>query len=106
MTAAAKHDVFQAIADPTRRRILKMLADREMPVATITKSFPITRTAINKHLHILNEAGLVSSRRAGRETRYSLQPEPLQELQEWLSFFEVYWDNKLSRLKGFVEAED
>jgi len=102
----AKHDVFQAVADPTRRKILKLLADKEMPVASITEEFPITRTAVNKHLFVLSEAGLVTSKKIGRETRYSLQPEPLQELQEWLSFFEIYWDNKLSALKNFVETDD
>ncbi|MBT2691591.1 metalloregulator ArsR/SmtB family transcription factor [Bacillus sp. ISL-55] len=105
-SSAARHDVFQAVADPTRRKILKLLADKEMPVASITEEFPITRTAVNKHLFVLSEAGLVSSKRIGRETRYSLQPEPLQELQEWLSFFEIYWDNKLSALKNFVERDD
>ncbi|MCM3667360.1 metalloregulator ArsR/SmtB family transcription factor [Mesobacillus subterraneus] len=102
----AKHDVFQAVADPTRRKILKLLAEQEMPIALITDSFPITRTAINKHLFVLSEAGLVSSKRVGRETRYSLQPDPLKELQEWLSFFELYWDNKLSALKNFVESDE
>jgi DNA-binding transcriptional ArsR family regulator len=102
----AKHDVFQAVADPTRRKILKLLAEQEMPIASITDSFPITRTAINKHLFVLSEAGLVSSKRVGRETRYSLQPDPLKELQEWLSFFELYWDNKLSALKNFVESDE
>ncbi|MGA9225300.1 MAG: metalloregulator ArsR/SmtB family transcription factor [Mesobacillus sp.] len=102
----AKHDVFQAIADPTRRKILKLLADQELPIASITESFPITRTAVNKHLFVLSEAGLVSNRRIGRETRFSLQPEPLQELKEWLSFFELYWDNKLTALKNFVEADE
>lgn len=102
----ARHDVFQAVADPTRRKILKLLADREMPIASISEKFPITRTAINKHLFVLSEAGLVSSKKIGRETRYKLQPDPLQELQEWLSFFEIYWDNKLSALKNFVESED
>ena len=102
----AKHDVFQAIADPTRRKILKLLADQELPIASIKESFPITRTAVNKHLFVLSEAGLVSSRRIGRETRFSLQPEPLQELKEWLSFFELYWDNKLTALKNFVESDE
>jgi len=102
----AKHDVFQAIADPTRRKILKLLANQEMPIASITDSFPITRTAVNKHLFVLSEAGLVSSKKVGRETRFSLKAEPLQELQEWLSFFEIYWDNKLSALKNFVESDE
>ncbi|MEH7443526.1 metalloregulator ArsR/SmtB family transcription factor [Bacillus sp. JJ1122] len=104
--AEAKHDVFQAIADPTRRKILKLLADQELPIASITDSLPITRTAVNKHLFVLSEAGLVSSRRIGRETRFSLQPEPLQELKEWLSFFELYWDNKLTALRNFVESDE
>ena len=102
----ARYDVFQAVADPTRRKILKLLADKEMPIASITEKFPITRTAINKHLYVLSEAGLVSSEKIGRETRYTLQPEPLQELQQWISFFEIYWDNKLSALKNFVETDD
>lgn len=102
----ARHDVFQAVADPTRRKILKLLAEKEMPIASITERFPITRTAVNKHLFVLSEAGLVTSRKIGRETRYELQPEPLRELQEWLSFFEVYWDNKLSALKNFVESDE
>lgn len=105
-SSQAKHDVFQAVADPTRRKILKLLAEQEMPIASITDSFPITRTAINKHLFVLSEAGLVSSKRVGRETRYSLQPDPLKELQEWLSYFELYWDNKLFALKNFVESDE
>lgn len=103
MIAAAKHDVFQAIADPTRRHLLKILADREMSVASITECFPISRTAINKHLHVLSDSGLVKSQKVGRETRYKLQPEPLAELKEWLSFFEQYWDDKLSALRKYVE---
>lgn len=103
---AIKHDVFQAIADPTRRSLLKLLADKEMPIAAISECFPITRTAINKHLHILFDAGLVSSRKAGRETRYRLQPEPLAEIKQWLAFFEIYWDEKLSALKDYVENDD
>lgn len=106
VASASKHDVFQAIADPTRRRLLKLLADKEMPIAAITECFPISRTAINKHLHVLSDAGLVSSKKVGRETRYKLQPEPLIELKQWLSFFEQYWDNKLSALKEYVEADN
>lgn len=103
---ALKHDVFQAIADPTRRRMLKLLADKEMPIAAIAEHFPITRTAVNKHLHVLSDAGLVSSKKAGRETRYKLQPEPLTELKQWLSSFEQYWDEKLLALKMFVENDE
>lgn len=103
---AARHDVFHAIADPTRRSMLILLAGREMAIAEITARFPITRTAVNKHLHVLSEAGLVRSRRVGRETRYRLRPEPLAELKRWLAFFEQYWDEKLANLRQFVETAD
>lgn len=100
-----KHDVFQAIADPTRRELLSLLSEKEMPVMEITEHFPMSRTAVSKHLHILKEAGLVSERRTGRETRYKLQPESLLELKRWLSYYERFWDNKLEALKSFVEAK-
>jgi|HigsolmetaGSP12D_1036236.scaffolds.fasta_scaffold00535_4 DNA-binding transcriptional ArsR family regulator len=103
--ASAKHDVFQAIADPTRRRLLELLAEQEMPVTVISGHFPMSRTAVSKHLRILSDAGLVRERKAGRETRYRLQPEPLLELKRWLSYYERYWDNKLAALKWYVESD-
>jgi DNA-binding transcriptional ArsR family regulator len=103
---AAKHDVFQAIADPTRRKLLRLLVDREMPVNAISGHFPISRTAVSKHLHVLAEAGLVKERKFGRERRYRLQPEPLLEVKHWLSFYERFWHDKLSALKDLVETEN
>jgi len=100
-----KPDVFQAVADPTRRGLLALLTDKDMAIAELVRHFPLSRTAINKHLQVLSEAGLVSSRRIGRETRYRLRPEPLVELKEWLAFFDRYWDEKLANLKRFVEAD-
>lgn len=103
---AGNHDVFQAIADPTRRAVLRLLAEREMPVMAITGHFAMTRTAVSKHLRVLTEAGLVKERKVGRETRYRLEPQPLQELQDWLQFYERFWENKLSALQRLVEAPD
>jgi DNA-binding transcriptional ArsR family regulator len=103
--AESGHDVFQAIADPTRRSLLKLLANQEMSIASISDCYPISRTAVNKHLQVLSDAQLVSSQKVGRETRYKLQPEPLLELQDWLAFFEQYWANKLLALKDYVEAD-
>ncbi|MFM9278703.1 ArsR/SmtB family transcription factor [Paenibacillus jiagnxiensis] len=100
-----RHDVFQAIADPTRRKVLKLLADQDMPIVAISEHFPLSRTAINKHLHILSDAGLVSRQKVGRETRYKLKPEPLTQVREWLTFFEAYWDDKLDLLKSYVEND-
>jgi DNA-binding transcriptional ArsR family regulator len=103
---SGKHDVFQAIADPTRREVLKLLVDQEMPVTAISGHFPISRTAVSKHLRILSEAGLVKERKVGRETRYRLETQPLQELRSWLQYYERYWENKLSALQRLVETED
>ncbi|MEH7083501.1 metalloregulator ArsR/SmtB family transcription factor [Neobacillus drentensis] len=103
--SSAKHDVFQAIADPTRRKLLKLLSKEEMPVTAISEHFPISRTAVSKHLRVLAEAGLVNERKAGRETRYKLEPEPLVELKDWLQYFELFWENKLSALRLFVETD-
>ena len=104
--AAVKHDVFQAIADPTRREMLRLLAEKERPISDITSHFPISRTAITKHLGILSDAELVSGKKVGREKIYSLHPEPLAELKEWLSFYERFWNNKLSVLKHLVENDE
>lgn len=91
-----KHDVFQAIADPTRRMLLKLLADKEMPVTVISGHFPMSRTAVSKHLRILADAGLVKERKVGRETRYRFEPEPLLELKRWLAYYERFWGNKMA----------
>ena len=107
MSASAhKHDVFQAIADPTRREVLKLLASKDMPIAEISSHFPQSRTAIAKHLHILSDAKLVCGRKAGREKIYHLQPEPLNEVKEWLDYYEQFWSNKLSMLKHLVENKN
>lgn len=102
---STKHDVFQAIADPTRRALLGLLAEKEMPVTLISNHFPISRTAVSKHLRILSEAGLVTEQKVGRETRYKLQPEGLKELKQWLAYYERFWDKKLLSLKSFVETD-
>jgi DNA-binding transcriptional ArsR family regulator len=98
-----KHDVFQAVADPTRRKPLRLLDDGEVPVTAISGHFPMSRT---KHLRILSDAGLVKERKVGRETRYRLDPDPLLELKRWLSYFERYWENKMAALKHYVESDE
>lgn len=104
--SSAKHDVFQAIADPTRRKLLELLSRQEMPVTAISRHFPMSRTAVSKHLHILADAGLVHEVKSGRETRYSLKADPLQELKRWLAYYERFWDNRLSVLQHLVESSD
>ncbi|MBO1510987.1 ArsR/SmtB family transcription factor [Metabacillus bambusae] len=106
MTAVQKYDVFQAIADPSRRKMLKLLANQELPVTVISKHFPMSRTAVSKHLRILSEANLLSVEKVGREIRYKLQPDTLLELKHWLSFYEQFWDNKISMLRHLVENDE
>jgi len=106
MSALPKYDVYQAIADPTRRDILKILAEKERPISEITSHFSMSRTAIAKHLHVLSEADLVSGQKVGREKRYRLQPESFKELKEWLTYFDRFWDNKLAMLKYLVEDKE
>jgi len=101
-----KHDVFQAIADPSRRKMLGLLVDRELPVGAISGHFPMSRTAVSKHLRILSDAGLVKERKVGRETRYRLEPEPLMELKRWLAYYERFWENKLAALTKYVESDE
>lgn len=99
-------DVYSAVADPTRRELIRMLSEAdELPLKDLTAPFPMGRTAISKHLAVLKEAGLVSERKVGRETRYRLTPEPLQEIQDWVSYYERFWDVRLARLKSLLEDE-
>ncbi|GEN86054.1 metalloregulator ArsR/SmtB family transcription factor [Oceanobacillus sp. FSL W8-0428] len=106
MSALKKHDVFQAVADPTRREILHLLSKQNLAISEITSHFSITRTAVVKHLTILSEANLVSGKKSGREKIYHLHPEPLMDIKDWVSYFEQFWDNKLSMLKYLVENEE
>ncbi len=100
-----KHDVFQAIADPTRRKILQLLVEKDLPISEITLNFSMSRTAVVKHLHILSDAGLVHGQKIGREKIYHLQAKPLVEVKQWLSYYEQFWNNKLSILKHVVEND-
>ncbi|MFC5590520.1 ArsR/SmtB family transcription factor [Sporosarcina soli] len=100
-----QYDVFQAIADPTRRKLLELLAGDEMSISTISKHFPMSRTAVTKHLSVLESAELVRSQKMGREKIYRLETKPLQKLQSWLEFFGPFWEAKLSDLKRIIEKE-
>jgi len=92
-------DVFDALADPNRRYVLEALADRETATATeLAAELPVTRQAVAKHLAALSEAGLVESRREGRETRYELTPAPLGDAMDWMASVGAQWDARLARL--------
>lgn len=99
--------LFTALADPTRRRLVMNLAANSPKTATqLAQEYPLTRQGILKHLQVLKQAGLVTVTRQGRDKRYSLTPEPLTELEQWLAEIGKIWDNRLLRLKTFLESED
>lgn len=99
-------DVFSAIAAPTRRKIIELLAEvDELPLHELTTQFPMGRTGVSKHLSVLKEAGLVKNRRVGRETYYQLNADPLREVQEWVSFYEHFWAHRMDRLKHLLEED-
>ena len=97
-------DVFQALADPTRRSILQILMKRESSIRNIAESFPQNRNAIVKHLAVLKAAALVEARPAGRETLHRLLPGPLDDVKKWLAYFDAFWDDKLANLKQAAES--
>ncbi|WP_054027668.1 ArsR/SmtB family transcription factor [Bacillus sp. FJAT-28004] len=99
-------DVYDAVADPTRRKLLQLLADVEdLPLHEITVHFQMGRTAVSKHLAILKDANLVIARRIGRETRYRLNANPLKEIQDWVSFYEGFWKERIDKLKLLLEEK-
>ncbi|MCX7572374.1 metalloregulator ArsR/SmtB family transcription factor [Tumebacillus sp. DT12] len=105
MTTPGTRDVFDAIADPTRRQLLRLLADHEeLSVTGLTSHFAISRPAVSKHLAILEEAGLVAEEKVGRERRYRLNAEPLREVEDWLAFYEQFWARKLRALDDYLKG--
>ena len=98
--------IFAALADPMRRKLLINLAENSPKTVTqLAREYPITRQGILKHLHILHDAGLVAVYQQGRDKRYTLTPEPLSELEQWIKELNVKWDERLLRLKTFIENE-
>lgn len=100
---AASADIFQAIADPTRRALLDRLRDGEQSVKQLAEPFEMSMPAISQHLHILCEAGLVTQRKLGRQRLYRLNPEPLKEVSDWVNPYEQFWQEKLDTLGKYLE---
>jgi DNA-binding transcriptional ArsR family regulator len=97
--------VFRAIADPTRRDLLDLLAGAEQPVNRLAEPFAMTRPAISQHLRILREAGLVTERKVGRERYYRLEAAPLRAVSEWAARYDRFWRDKLGALGGYLDEK-
>jgi DNA-binding transcriptional ArsR family regulator len=89
---------LEALAEPTRRRIVELLAEGERSAGEIASEFPTSRPGISRHLRVLREHGLVRTREDGQRRLYSLDPAPLEELDEWLQRYRRFWSNRLDAL--------
>ncbi|MEP7265427.1 MAG: metalloregulator ArsR/SmtB family transcription factor [Bacteroidota bacterium] len=99
-----KRDAFQAIADPTRREILSMIAHQSLTVNAVAGNFNVSRTAIYKHLKILTECGLVTIYPLGRERFCEARMERLVEVSEWINQYKQFWNSKLNALEYYLGA--
>ena len=97
------NEVFRAIADPTRREILRLLAGGQHTVGEIAANFPTSRPAISRHLRLLRSAGLVVTRRDGTARICDLNAKPLRAVDDWLRHYEAFWRESLRSLKRHVE---
>ena len=93
-----RRDIFQAIADPTRRAIIALIAIQAMTPNAIADNFNTTRQAVSKHLRILTECELVKQQQQGREIYYSLEIEKMKEIDKWLDQFRKLWETRFNQL--------
>jgi DNA-binding transcriptional ArsR family regulator len=91
-------DALAALADPTRRRIVELLAEREHDAGELAAEFTVSRPAVSRHLRVLREAGLVTARGEAQRRVYSLEPAPLAEVDAWLARYRDFWTNRLDAL--------
>ena len=93
-----KRDIFQAIADPTRRAILVLIATQALTPNAIAEEFDTTRQAVSKHIKILNECDLLEQEKVGREIYYQLKIEKMKEIDKWLEIFREHWEDRFNQL--------
>jgi DNA-binding transcriptional ArsR family regulator len=96
-------NIFRAVADSTRRAILDLLSQGDLPVMALAGSFKMTLPAVSQHLRVLRQAGLVMERRCGRQRIYSLQAKPLREVADWVRYYECFWNNRLKKLRDHLD---
>lgn len=99
-----RRDVFQAIADPTRREIIGLLAQEPLTLNGVANNFDISRPAISKHMKILQECGLVSFRQQGRERYCKAELEPLREVSDWAEHYRKIWADRLDALENYLNT--
>jgi DNA-binding transcriptional ArsR family regulator len=104
MSIEARRDVFQAIADPTRREIIHLLSERRLNVNAIADNFNMSRPAISQHVKILIECGLVIVHQEGRERLCEVKLQKLNEVATWVDRYRAFWNGKLDALEKFLDS--
>ena len=100
------NNIFSALADPTRRKMLMRLTEQDMSVADLAAPFDMTKSAVTKHVKVLENAGLLKRSIEGRVHRCQLAPSPLADASDWLQFYQAFWQNKLDALDDFLTRTD
>ena len=101
-----RRDIFQAIADPTRRAIIRLISGKTENLTSISENFDMSRQAVTLHIKILEECGLICIKHQGRERYCELRPEKLKEVDEWISYYRTFWTKRFASLKTFVDNEN
>src|SRR5579863_2570532 len=97
-----RRDVFQAIADPTRREIINLVAHRSLNLNSVAENFDVSRPAISKHIKILTECGLITIKQQGRERYCEAKLEKLGEISDWIEPYRKFWESKLDALEEYL----
>jgi DNA-binding transcriptional ArsR family regulator len=102
----ATTETFEVLAEPTRRRILDLLRERERSVGELVDRLALSQPGVSKHLRVLREAGLVEVRRDAQRRIYGLKPEPLGELDRWLAPYRILWSRRLDALERHLDEKE
>lgn len=103
--SAATLDVFQVIADPSRRKMLHLLSKESMTINTLAENFDMSRPAVSKHVKVMHTAGFISIKDIGRERYCTLKQDGFHELQEFISYFDKFWVSKLKKLETLLNEK-
>lgn len=99
-----RRDVFQGIADPTRRQLLGRLTKERLNLTSVAESFDISRQSVTKHLRILIDCGLVTEQKQGREKYFKARPERLSEVARWMEQYRIFWSKSYDRLDDYLKT--
>ena len=99
-----KQDIFQAIADPTRRAILMLIAVQALTPNTMAQKFDMSRQAVSKHIKVLQECDLIKPQQSGREIYYHFNPKKLQEFDNWVAKLKKMWESQFNQLDNVLET--